>query len=64
VIQVWLGHHSPSFTLAVYTHLLPDDLPEGDFLDGLAAEWGNSGATDPTETDRNEPEAMAAESGS
>ena len=29
--QVWLGHHSPSFTLDVYVHLLPDDLPESPF---------------------------------
>jgi integrase len=33
--QVWLGHHSPAFTLATYVHLLPDDLPGADFLDGL-----------------------------
>jgi integrase len=33
-VQKFLGHHSPAFTLAVYVHLLPDDLPEPDFLDG------------------------------
>jgi len=22
---MWLGHHSPAFTLATYVHLLPDD---------------------------------------
>lgn len=27
-VQRWLGHHSPSFTLASYVHLLPEDLPE------------------------------------
>jgi hypothetical protein len=32
-VQLLLGHHSPAFTLAVYVHLLPDDLPEPDFLD-------------------------------
>ena len=32
-VQKFLGHHSPAFTLAVYVHLLPDDLPEPDFLD-------------------------------
>ena len=32
--QMWLGHHSPAFTLATYVHLLPDDLPDPDFLDG------------------------------
>jgi integrase len=25
-IQRWLGHHSPSFTLDTYVHLLDDDL--------------------------------------
>jgi integrase len=33
--QMWLGHRSPAFTLATYVHLLPDDLPDADFLDGL-----------------------------
>src|SRR5213083_1666893 len=32
--QIWLGHHSPSFTLATYVHFLDDDLPSADFLDG------------------------------
>jgi integrase len=32
-VQLWLGHHSPAFTLATYVHLLPDDLPEADFLE-------------------------------
>src|SRR5262249_24963388 len=32
-VQMWLGHHSPAFTLATYVHLLPDDLPEPSFLD-------------------------------
>lgn len=34
-VQMWLGHHSPAFTLAVYVHLLTDDLPDPDFLDAL-----------------------------
>lgn len=34
-VQMWLGHHSPAFTLAVYIHLLADDLPDPDFLDKL-----------------------------
>jgi integrase len=46
--QVWLGHHSPAFTLAVYTHLLSGDLPDVDLLGG-----GNGVATEPTETGRN-----------
>jgi integrase len=33
--QMWLGHHSPAFTLATYVHLLPDDLPDPAFLDQL-----------------------------
>jgi integrase len=33
--QMWLGHHSPAFTLSVYVHLLPDDLPDPDFLDRI-----------------------------
>ena len=38
---MWLGHHSPAFTLATYVHLLPEDLPDPAFLDritGTAAE--------------------------
>jgi integrase len=34
-VQVWLGHHSPAFTLATYVHLLSDDLPPADFLDNV-----------------------------
>jgi integrase len=34
-VQVWLGHHSPAFTLERYVHLLPDDLPEARVLDEL-----------------------------
>jgi integrase len=34
-VQKFLGHHSPAFTLAVYVHLLPDDLPDPVFLDML-----------------------------
>jgi integrase len=36
-VQVWMGHHSPAFTLATYVHLLPDDLPDPTFLDALTA---------------------------
>lgn len=35
-VQRFLGHHSPAFTLAVYVHLLPDDLPDTEFLDVFA----------------------------
>ena len=34
-VQLWLGHHSPAFTLAVYVHLSTDDLPDPVFLDAL-----------------------------
>jgi hypothetical protein len=54
--QVWLGHHSPTFTLAVYTHLLSGDLPDVDLL-----ECGNGGATSPTETGRNGDSLEGAE---
>lgn len=27
-VQRWLGHHSPSFTLDTYVHLLDEGLPE------------------------------------
>ena len=27
-VQVWMGHHSPAFTLATYVHLISDDLPD------------------------------------
>lgn len=44
--QVWLGHHSPAFTLATYVHLLPDDLPEAPFGGNVG---GNKGATSATD---------------
>jgi len=34
-VQMWLGHHSPAFTLATYVHLLPEDLPNPGFFDAL-----------------------------
>jgi hypothetical protein len=36
--QMWLGHHSPAFTLATCVHLLPDDLPDPAFLDQLTCD--------------------------
>jgi integrase len=32
-VQLVLGHHSPTFTLATYVHLIPDDLPDASFFD-------------------------------
>ena len=34
-VQVWLGHQSPAFTLAVYVHLLDDDAPDASFFDAI-----------------------------
>ncbi len=48
-VQVWLGHHSPAFTLAVYVHLLSDDLPESPFDN----DEGHARDTQPAETSRN-----------
>ncbi len=47
-VQRWLGHHSPSFTLDTYVHLL-----DGDLGDPLEALGGNTGATDCPETAAN-----------
>jgi integrase len=44
--QLWLGHHAAAFTLDTYTHLLPDDLPDGDILDRFGGVGGvNKGST-------------------
>jgi integrase len=47
-VQRWLGHHSPSFTLDIYVHLLDERLPEP--VD-LAAELSVGQAAD-TERER------------
>ena len=52
--QVWLGHHSPAFTLATYTHLLPEDMPDPSLLDDLTSNRGNTEATRPAQTGRDE----------
>jgi integrase len=51
-VQIWLGHHSPAFTLATYVHLLADDLPEPSFFDDGANRRSeeNSRRDAPTET--------------
>jgi hypothetical protein len=54
---VWLGHHSPAFTMATYVHLLADDLPASPF----GAEGGNQVGTQPTETRGEAIEPEAAE---
>jgi integrase len=61
-VQVWLGHHSAAFTLGTYVHLLPDDLPEADFFDGLISLGGvNEVAARGAETGRGRPGAVSAE---
>jgi len=56
-VQMWLGHHSPAFTLATYVHLLPDDLPDGDV-------WSNEVATEATESGRKAEASDGPETGS
>ena len=36
-VQIWLGHHSPAFTMEVYGWLFDEDLPEADAFDDLLA---------------------------
>jgi integrase len=45
-VQMWLGHHSPAFTMATYVHLLPDDLGDAAFLDQLTSAASTSEATE------------------
>jgi integrase len=52
-VQLALGHHSAAFTLAVYVHALDDELPEP----VAAPVGGNKGATEATETARNDEAA-------
>ena len=49
---MWLGHHSPAFTLATYVHLVADDLPDPSFLDALTTLGGNKVATGAPEIGR------------
>jgi hypothetical protein len=51
-VQLWLGHHSPAFTLETYVHLIPDDLPDAGLLDDVAPTGGNREGTGATETSR------------
>jgi hypothetical protein len=56
-VQLWLGHHSPAFTLAVYVHVLSDELPASPF----EAEGGNQVGTRPAEVRREASAVVAAE---
>ena len=58
-----LGHHSASFTLARYVHLLEGDAaPALDLAAALAG--GNNGATHPTDLDRTQSEHEATDAAS
>jgi integrase len=53
-VQLWLGHHSPAFTLATYVHLMPEDLPDAAFLDEVTARWATDGQHDGRRQEENE----------
>lgn len=54
-VQRWLGHHSPSFTLDTYVHLLPEDAPPPADLDAeLSGALG-----DAADADALRPDALA-----
>jgi integrase len=57
-VQAWLGHHSAAFTLNTYIHLLPEDLPNPDFLDHITKP-GNHHQPAPTPPPRRLPELTA-----
>ena len=61
-VQRWLGHHSPSFTLDTYVHLLTDRLPSPLDLDGELAKGVSRVSAEATANDRTRPKAAMAES--
>ncbi|MGI8592952.1 MAG: tyrosine-type recombinase/integrase, partial [Solirubrobacteraceae bacterium] len=58
-VQRWLGHHSPSFTLATYVHLLSDELDAPLDLGDELGRGDNKVTTHPTGSGRNEADAQA-----
>lgn len=60
-VQRWLGHHSPSFTLDTYVHLLDEGVGEGLDIEAETRQGGNRVATRETGTDRIQPESLLAE---
>ncbi len=60
-VQRWLGHHSPSFTLATYVHLLSDELDAPLDLGDELGRGDNTGTTHPTELSRNGSGAIRAD---
>ena len=55
-VQRWLGHHSPSFTLDTYVHLL-----DGDVGEPLEPSRVNAGSTGCPETAADPEAALSAE---
>ena len=65
-VQEWLGHHSATFTLATYVHLMDDGLGDADAMDDALTTTrrlagGTPGVHTDTETDRNAEPAEATE---
>lgn len=60
-VQRWLGHHSPSFTLETYVHLLDEELPEPVDLDAEVAPRGNGVATTAASGELHAGEAESAD---
>jgi integrase len=64
-VQEWLGHHSATFTLATYVHLMDDGLGDADAMaDALTNArrlGGTTGVHAETETDRSDDAGEAAE---
>jgi hypothetical protein len=58
-VQRWLGHHSPSFTLSTYVHLLGDDMGEPLDISGAM-----NGATSHPEKAQDTGTPIAAEAAS
>ena len=68
-VQRWLGHHSPSFTIDTYVHLLSDDLGDPLVLLGRpSVSQHRSGrvkkrSSESPETPANGPPIVVAETG-
>jgi len=62
IVQMWLGHSDPGFTLRTYVHLIDDGMGDADFLDVAvrAAPEGHMRATRATETQANGQAALEA----
>jgi integrase len=68
-VQEWLGHHSATFTLATYVHLMDDGFGDADAVDAAMAKARRLAGGTPVhrgvhteaENDRNDDDAEAAE---